>query len=61
MSWSAFNSDTSNVVVVAAAAAAAATADVSFIILGPNDYTQTKALESVNRKIQEDKYHYNYC
>jgi hypothetical protein len=41
MSWSAFNSDTSNVV-------AAATADVSFIILGPNDYTQTKALESVN-------------
>ncbi len=58
MSWSAFNSDTSNVVVVVAAAA---TADVSFIILGPNDYTQTKALESVNRKIQEDKYHYSYC
>ena len=54
MSWSAFNSDTSNVVVVAA------TADDSFIILGPNDYTQTKALESVNRKIQEDKYHYSY-
>jgi hypothetical protein len=49
---------TSHVVVVVVVAAA--TADVSFIILGPNDYTQTEALESVNRKIQEDKYHYSY-
>jgi hypothetical protein len=49
MSWSAFNSDTSNVVVVVVVVVVAATtADVSFIILGPNDYTQTKALESVN-------------